>query len=59
MLTMATWWQVFRGAQAVAQRCGHWHRHPHWYTDCVYCDCCNSIHAAALDFLAQQERTPV
>jgi hypothetical protein len=57
MLDSQTWWQVFRGAQAVSLRAGFGHRHPHFYSDCVFCECCNLIHAAALDFLALHERT--
>jgi hypothetical protein len=51
MLDSATFWAIFSGAQAIGRNAGPTHAHPHWYGDCVYCDCCNLIHAAGMDWL--------
>jgi hypothetical protein len=59
MVEMQTWWQVFRGAQAIGQRAGLGHWHPRYYGECVFCECCNLIHAAALESLARQEKKRV
>jgi hypothetical protein len=56
MLDSHTWWQIFRGAQALRLHAGTHHLHPHWYLDCVFCDCCNRLHAAALDLLARHDQ---
>jgi hypothetical protein len=55
MLTQATWWAVFQGAQAVSLTGRPLHRHPHWYYDCVYCQCMNELHDAALAWLVRQQ----
>jgi hypothetical protein len=50
MLDTRTFWAIFGGAQACGQRIPG-HAHPHWYLDCVYCDCMNAIHTAGMALL--------